>query len=483
MSSRLSNATVACVPATVIRHAHDRARMAGGVLHFGPGAFHRVHQAWYAQRLLARDVRWGIDAVSLHGRAVRDALAPQDCLYTLAVQDREPTLELIGAVRSVIVAPERPAAVVERFADPALRLVTLTVTEKGYCLDAAGHLDLAHADVVADLARPDAPASVLGYLVAGLRLRRRLALAPPAVVSCDNVADNGRKLGEAVVALARQTDPELAAWIEDEVRFPRTMVDSICPATTDALREDVTQRLGVVDAWPVQREAFVQWVVEDLPGLGLEPWAGVGVTFTTDVAAFERAKLRVLNGAHSTLAYLGLRAGCATVAEAMRHDELVAFVRTMLYEDVLPTLGTIDGLDLPGYVETVLRRFTNPAIVHQLAQIAWDGSQKLQFRILGTVRDALAAGRPIDRLCIPLAAWLWFVRRKVEARSPIVDPLVERLVQLGQGWSGQGQADVGRFLALREVFGDDLPADPLFRAALERGYARVREWPSRPLSA
>ena len=480
---RLTQGTLAGLPSAIRRPGYDLERIQPGILHFGPGAFHRVHQAWYVDRLLQRDSRWGIAGVSLHSPGVRDALQPQDGLYALAVQDEAPSIEVIGSLRELVVATDDPAAVVRRLADSRLAVVTLTVTEKGYCLTTAGSLDQSHPDVVRDLATPAAPASVLGYLVAGLRQRRVLGLSAPAIVSCDNVAENGQRLRGAVVALAQLQDPSLARWIEDEVRFPCTMVDSICPATTDALRTSVSAALGVHDAWPVQREAFVQWVMEDMTRPGDPDWASVGVTLTSDVAAFERAKLRILNGAHSTLAYLGLRAGCATVAQAMARPDLVAFVRRMLCDEVLPTLRPTPGLDVHAYVEQVLQRFRNPAIEHRLAQIAWDGSQKLRFRILGTVRDALAAGRSVDQLCVPLAAWGWFARWKSEQRSAIVDPLASRLAQLGRDWGFDAQADVERLLQLRDTFGDDLRADPRFRAALERAWRRVADFPAQPLSA
>jgi fructuronate reductase len=480
---RLSAQTLDRLPADVRRPQYDLTRVHPGILHFGPGAFHRVHQAWYADQLLHADQRWGITGVSLHSAGVRDALAPQDGLYSLSVQDDVPAVEIVGSIRAVLVASENPAAVIERFADPRLHVVTLTVTEKGYCLATDGSLDATHQDVQRDLSQPGSPASVLGYLVAGLRRRRSLGLAAPAVISCDNVADNGRRLHGALVALARMQDESLGRWIEDEVRSPCTMVDSICPATTDALRTEVAARLGLHDAWPVQRESFTQWVMEDLAPPGGPDWASVGVTVTTDVAAFERAKLRILNCAHSTLAYLGLRAGCTSVAQAMQQRDLVACVRRMLVTEVLPVLRPAPGQDLTAYVETVLRRFGNRRIVHELAQIAWDGSQKLRFRVLGTVRDALALGRPIDDLCIPLAAWMWFVRWKVEQASPIVDPLAGRLAQFGDAWCFDASRDVERFLSLHEVFGEDLPASARFRAALERAYARVAAWPAQPLSA
>jgi fructuronate reductase len=302
--------------------AYDRDRVAVGAVHFGPGAFHRVHQACYLDDALAQDPRWGIAAVSLHSAGVRDALAPQDGLYTLAVLDERPQTRIIGALKDLLVGPEAPTAVTERLADPAVMLITATVTEKGYCLGSSGGLDFANAEIVHDLAHPHAPRSLIGHLYAGLALRRALAIAPPNVVSCDNLTDNGPRLRRALLDFARRQELDVARWIEDEVPFPRTMVDSITPATDPALRDQVAERLGTVDRWPVQREAFTQWVIEDCMRGPQPDWASIGVTITSDVAGFERAKLRLLNGAHSSLAYLGALAGHETVAQAMRDPQL-----------------------------------------------------------------------------------------------------------------------------------------------------------------
>ena len=271
-------------------------------------------------------------------------------------------------------------------------------------------------------------------------------------MSCDNLTDNGPRLRRAVVEFARKHDADLARWIEDEVPFPRTMVDSITPATDDALRDVVAERLGVVDRWPVQREAFTQWVIED--GMrGPQPdWAAIGVTITSDVAGFERAKLRLLNGAHSSLAYLGSLAGHETVAQAMRDPQLASFVRSLMVEDIAPSVVAPRGLDLPDYIESVLRRFRNPALRHLLSQIAWDGSQKLPFRFLGTVLDAIEARRPLARLCMPIAAWFHFVRRKALRGERAVDPLAEQLFEVGAACNGEAVHDVRAFLALDRVF-------------------------------
>ncbi len=458
--------------------AYDRARMDTGVVHFGPGAFHRVHQACYLDDALSTDPRWGISEVALHSTGVRDALASQDRLYTIAVIDAEPSYRVIGAVTELLVAPESPRAVLARLADPNVTLITATVTEKGYCLTPDGNLDVAHADITHDLAHPATPRSLIGYLVAGLAQRQEQRLAAPNIVSCDNLTDNGARLRRAVVQFARENDSGLAQWIDSEVAFPRTMVDSITPATDDALRARVAEQIGVQDRWPVQREAFMQWVIEDCLRAPAPDWAALGVTITNDVAGFERAKLRLLNGAHSSLAYLGSLAGHETVAAAMADPSLASFVRTLMTEDIAPTIVAPRGLDVPRYIESILKRFCNPALRHLLSQIAWDGSQKLPFRLFGTIREALAAGRPIERLCLPVAAWFHFIRRKAGKRELATDPLAPKLLEIGTACTGDAKADVRAFLSLASVFPAALTTNAKFVAALERGYEVISARPA-----
>ena len=450
--------------------AYDRDKVTVGVVHFGPGAFHRAHQAFYFDQLLAKDPRWGICAVSLKSPGVRDALQPQDGLYTLAQLDAETTFRVVGAILEVLVAPEDPPSVFARLAAPTTRMVTLTVTEKGYCLTGDGKLDAAHPDIVHDLASPREPVSAVGYVVEGLRRRFQAGLAPYAVVACDNLADNGWRLKAAVVAFAEIIDPVLAGWIEGEGRFPRTMVDSITPATDDALRARVEAATGLSDAWPIQREAFTQWVVEDVLGDGAPDLASVGVTLTDDVRGFERAKLRLLNGVHSTIAYAGLLKGHETVFEAISDPALAKIAEDLMVQDIIPTLTAPRGLDLAAYAQAILARFRNPEIRHLLSQIAWDGSQKLPFRILGTVVDALEAGRPVDRLVLPLAAWMHFVRRRAAEGVKIVDPLADRLVETAGACTDEAAGDVAQFLKLEPVFSRELAGNAVFVAALEKAY-------------
>ncbi|NIJ78342.1 fructuronate reductase [Xanthomonas campestris] len=467
----LSIATLSHLPTTVLPPSYNPKHTTIGIVHLGAGAFHRAHQAVYLDDLLAQDPSWAICAVSLHSAGVRDALRPQDGLYTLALLDEHPQLRIIGAIREVLCAADEPAAVLARLADPAVRLVTLTVTEKGYCL-AGDTLDLAHPDIVHDIASPGTPRSAIGYLVAGLQQRRQQGSAPFTVLSCDNLPDNGSLLRSAVLRLTQQHDPALAAWIDRQVSFPRSMVDSITPATDDALRANVQAQTGLHDAWPIQRERYSQWVIEDRFCNGRPALERAGVILSDDIAGYARAKLRLLNGPHSALAYLGSLLGLETVADAMHHRQLAAFVEALMRADIAPTLQPMPGFDPQHYIDAILARFRNPAIRHLLAQIAWDGSQKIPVRLLSAISDALDAGRRIDRLCIPVAAWLQFVRRQAANGVALVDPLGEVLSDIGRSTTGDASHDIAAFLTVDAVFAS-LSGDARFMEALQAAYATL----------
>lgn len=467
---RLCERTLERGSTVLVRPGYRRSLTRVGTVHFGPGAFHRAHQAFYFDRLLEKDATRAICAVSLKTASLREALASQDGLYTLVELDEAPTLRVIGALRELLVAAESPAAVSRRLCDPDTSLITVTVTEKGYCLDGSGRLDLNHPDIAHDLRHREAPRSLIGWLMRGLSLRRERRLPPYLVVSCDNLSDNGPTLRAAVLAFAKRCDAALAGWIEAEARFPCTMVDSITPATDQALRERVVQATGLEDAWPVQRERFVQWVVEEVDFAAQPDWASVGVTVSRDVTAYERAKLRMLNGAHSSLAYLGLLAGLQTVAEAMAQPLLRAFIERLMIEDIEPTLTAPEPRALTAYRQSVLQRFENPAMRHQLAQIAWDGSQKLPIRILGTIADALRAGRPLRRLTVPIAAWMHFVRARTRDGVAIVDPLATHLTAIGQQMTGDSRHDLPLFYALPGVIPPVLAQEAQFARALGEAY-------------
>ena len=479
MLTRLSSSTLTDVRPPVRVPAYERSAVRIGVVHFGPGAFHRAHQAWYFDRMLSARLDMGVCAVSLRTPDVRDALAPQDGLYALVEKEARPTVQVVGSILQVLVAPEDPGLVFRRLLEA--RYVTATVTEKGYCLTTAGELDLDHPDIRRDLARRERPTSLIAWVAEGLSQRMRHDLPAFTTISCDNLSDNGARLRQAVIRFAEaRGDRALARWIEAEAAFPCSMVDSITPATDDALRRQAAEALGLEDAWPVQRERFAQWVVEDRLGADAALFRDAGVTVARAVAPFERAKLRLLNGAHSTLAYVGLGLGRETVFEAMADPRLAGFVERMMRRDVAASLDAPE-LDVPDYIGRILGRFRNPAIDHKLSQIAWDGSQKLRFRLLETGSEALAAGRPVDRLAVGVAAWMRFVVRQTRAEVPIVDPLAEVLGALARGCMG-GPGDVERFLALTEVFPPGLAADERFRAAVVTAYADLATDPDKILA-
>jgi fructuronate reductase len=429
-----------------------------GIVHFGPGAFHRAHQADYIDRLLEQDPRWGIAAVSLRSLGTVEALKRQQGRYTLAILDAETSFRTLAAHKAFF-CPGEGEAVRALLRDPAVRIVSSTVTEKGYCLAGDGALDMSHPDIVRDLADPEHPVSIVGWLALGLSDRRAAGLPAFTPLCCDNMVSNGKKLRAAVLAYAERLDPELARWINRETVFPDTMVDSITPATDDRLRDIVAEQ-GFADAIPVSREAYTAWVIEDVLPEGSPDFASVGVTMAADVGAWEKAKLRILNGAHSSLAYIGSLIGHETVADAMADAELAAFVEAMVREDIAVSLEP-SPIDLQAYASEILERFRNPAIRHRLLQIAWDGSQKLPYRLLDTMADALAAGRSIERLAVPIAAWMLFIRRQARAGAEIVDPLAGTLAD-----AGVSDETAERLLALRQIFPARLAEDPRFRRAV-----------------
>ena len=462
--SRLSLKTLADLPAEVARPRYDVSAVRVGVVHLGVGAFHRAHQAVYLDdRLAAGERQWAICGASLRSPATSRALDPQDDLYTLSVRSEAgEDLRVIGALRRLVGAGE---ALLAAMSDPAVRIVTLTVTEKGYCHDPARRrLDEDHPDISHDLMNPHAPRSAPGFLVEALARRRAAGTAPFAVVSCDNLPSNGETARAVIARLAELRDADLGRWVEGEVAFPSTMIDRIVPATTDEDRARIAARLGVEDAWPVVTEPFSQWVIEDrFPG-GRPRFEDSGATLVGDVAPFELAKLRLLNGAHSTLAYLGYLSGYETVADAMADVDLARLVAELMIEEAAPTLDARATGDLGPYIAQLLARFRNPALRHRTWQIAMDGSQKLPQRLLATARARLAGDRPIKRIALGVAAWMRYVVGVDEQGLAIDvrDPLAARLRAIAQR-EGLEAARLAPALAeVREVFGDDLASDPRF---------------------
>ncbi len=461
----------------VARPTYARQQLRPGIVHLGIGAFMRAHLAAATEAAILRDgdTRWGIVGVSLRQADTRDALLPQDGLYTLALRDADDhgqarqRLQVIGCVMQVLVAPESPQAVLHALAAPDTRIASLTVTEKGYCHDpASARLRLDHPDIAHDLGTSQAPRTAIGFLVHALALRRARGLSGLTLMSLDNLPANGKVLRGAVLDFAAQLDAGLTGWITDHCTFPCSMVDRIVPRTTDADRAQVSKAHGLQDAWPVMGEPFMDWAIEDDFAAGRPDWRAGGARFVDEAAGWERLKLRMVNGSHSCIAYLGAMAGWSTVDQAIAQPALRQFVDSLMREEVEPTLPPLPGLDLASYRASLLQRFANPALAHRTHQIAMDGSQKIPQRLLATVRDRLAVGEPIPRLALGIAAWLHYLGGRDEAghEFPVDDPLASSLCGLAAESASLSDplARARRLSAFIPVFGDLAGHESLVRA-------------------
>lgn len=472
--ARLARATLARVPEPARRRtaAPD---LRPGILHLGLGAFHRAHQAVYTEDAIgAAGGDWGVVAVAPRSPRVSQPLNEQDRLFsvTSVAGDVEAT-RVVGVLTEVLHAPSDPMAVVARIADPATRVVTLTVTEKGYRLDpASGELRAGDPELAADLAFARSPRTVPGLLVRGLAARADAGGPPLTVLSCDNLPSNGRRLAALVTRALERVPPERAGrtgeWVAGNVAFPCSMVDRIVPQPDGATLARARARLGVADLAAVEAEPFTQWVVQDaFPG-GRPAWEQAGAVLTGDVTPWETLKLRVLNGAHSTLAYLGAVAGRATVAEALELPGMQEFLLRLLLEDVAPTIEPPTGVDLETYCKTVLERFANRAVEYRTLQVAMDGSQKLPQRLVRTVEERLAAGGEARWAALAVAAWIRFVEGRDDqgGELPLDDPFADRLRGTLAGAAGRPEAAAEAILGLPEVFGTQLRDHAAFRAAV-----------------
>jgi len=458
---------------------YDRRALGIGIVHLGLGAFVRAHMATYTDDALPIEPGdWCIAGVSLKRPDQRDRLAPQDGLYTALQRDGDGIrARIVGCVRATLVAPERAEAVVAAMADSACRIVSLTVTEKGYCHDpATGRLDATHPDIRHDLESAAPPRSAVGLIVAALARRHAAGAGPFTVLCCDNLPHNGRLLAGLVRDFAALRGNGLAAWIEAHGAFPSTMVDRIVPATTDADIAAAVEATGLYDAAPVSHEPFRQWVIEDCFVDGARPaWEKAGAQLVGDVAPYEHMKLRLLNGAHSALAYLGYLAGHETIADAVADDIMRRYVGALWRDEIIPVVPPPADMDLHEYAAELLTRFANPAIRHRTWQIAMDGSQKLPQRLLSTIRERLAQGLPFRRLALAVAAWVRYVGGIDEAGAAIDvrDPIVP---ELRAALAAAGSDPVHRVAAIvniQTVFGADLPRSTEFVAAVTDAYAML----------
>lgn len=455
---RLNPALLAELPA-INQPSYDRASVKPGIVHLGIGAFHRAHQAFYTDEVLNRfGGDWGIIGCSLRSNSVQQQLEPQQGLYTLLERGAVSEPRIIGAVQHVLVGPEKPGAVIAAIAQPNIKIVSLTITEKGYCHHpASGRLNAQHPDIEYDIQHPTRPKSAPGYIVAGLRLRYEQGLPPVSVMSCDNLPNNGAVTRNVVIELARRIDPQLAQWIDDQVSFPGTMIDRIVPATTETDLANFEEQYGYRDEGLVMAEPFSQWVIEDDFCSGRPTWEEVGALLVKDVDRYETMKLRLLNGSHSLLAYGGYLAGYSTIYQVMQDGDFVALARRFM-ATAATTLTAPENFDIAAYQQQLLERFANPGLQHRTWQIAMDGSQKIPQRWLHTLRDVICKEGDVRLFAFALAAWIQYVSGTDEKgqRIDVSDPLAPQLSALHQQNVGDYCALVNAFFAIEEVFGDDL---------------------------
>ena len=463
---RLSNSTLESVASTVKIPHYDRSAITPGILHFGVGAFHRSHQALTLDRLfdqgLAQD--WGIIGVGLlqSDQAMHNALAPQDGLYTLITKNADGNFDyqVIGSIISYLFAPANSSAVLEKLIDPAIRIVSLTITEGGYSFDrVTGEFDPDTPGVKEDLAGATEPISAFGYIVEGLRRRRDLGVAPFTIQSCDNIQGNGDVTKKMIVAFANRKDVEFGQWILDNVSFPNSMVDRITPVTAKADIDLAARALGVQDSWPVPCEPFFQWVIEDHFPTGRPPFEEALVQMVEDVMPYELMKLRLLNASHQGLCYFGRLSGYTYVHEVMGDPLIVTLLRRYMDEEATPTLLPVPGINLAQYKDQLIERFSNPEVLDTVARLAAESSDRIPKWLLPVVHERLSDGGSVDLSAAIVASWARYDEGIDELGKEIVvvDPLREELMVIAQ----QQKVNPLAFIENVKLFGD-LADNPTF---------------------
>ena len=447
------------LPANLLLPEYDRRTQKAGIVHFGIGAFHRAHQAVYTDDAMNAGERdWGIIGVSLRSPAVAEQLNPQDGLYSVTERSENgDKSRIIGAVQKVLVAADAPDAVIAALASENTHIVSFTITEKGYCRAPDGSLDFTQAD----------ERSAYAYLAAAMRQRHTAKLGGLTLLSCDNLAGNGAQLAELMRAYLERCAPDLVNWFEDQCSCPSTMVDRIVPATTDYDRESIASNLGALDKAAVVTEPFTQWVIED-NFVGKRPGWEIGrAQFTKDVAPFETAKLRMLNGAHSALAYIGLQRGHAFVHQAIADPYIMALANTLMRDEAANSLQPVAGQNLATYADALIARFANPALDHRLIQIAMDGSQKIPQRWLETLAYHQCQGQECPAILEAIAAWIVHIRG---VKHFVDDPMRDTFQTL---WQTAGERHIASAL-----FGNGGQFAQYWEAS-DKDLARVNHWVSK----
>ncbi|HGY3717190.1 TPA: mannitol dehydrogenase family protein [Citrobacter gillenii] len=454
---------------------YDRTKLVPRIVHLGFGAFHRAHQGVYADILAAEHGSdWGYCEVNLIGGEQQIAdLKQQDNLYTVAEMSADAwTARVVGVVKSALHAQvDGLEAVFAALCEPQVAIVSLTITEKGYCHSpATGKLMLENPLIAADLQNPQQPKSAPGVIVEALARRKAAGLSAFTVMSCDNMPENGHVMRNVVTAYARAVNAGLADWIEHNVTFPSTMVDRIVPAVTPDTLDKIEQLTGVRDPAGVACEPFRQWVIEDNFVAGRPQWEKAGAELVADVIPFEEMKLRMLNGSHSFLAYLGYLAGYQHINDCMGDDNYRLTARALMLQEQAPTLK-VKGVNLQQYADRLIERYSNPALRHRTWQIAMDGSQKLPQRMLDSVRWHIVQGSRFDLLALGVAGWMRYVGGVDEQGNAIEisDPLLPVIQTAVQG-SKEGEERVQALLAIDAIFGHELPQVELFRINVTEAY-------------
>ena len=451
-----------------------------GIAHFGVGGFHRAHQAFYTDALMdqGRDLDWSICGIGLRpeDRKVRDDLAGQDYLYTLfELGDSDDTQSrIIGSISNMLLAEDSIQAVIDKLASPHIRIVSLTITEGGYCIDDSTGEFMAHLpQIQQDLAQPHAPRTVFGVLCAALAQRRANHTPAFTVMSCDNLPHNGNVARKALLAFAALSNPDLHDWIAANVSFPNAMVDRITPMTSNAHRLQLHDQLGIDDAWPVVCEPFIQWVLEDKFSNGRPAWETVGVQLTDDVTPYEEMKIKLLNGSHLALTYLGFLKGYRFVHDTMNDPLFVAYMRAYMDKDVTPQLAPVPGIDLTAYKNTLVQRFSNQAIADQLERVCSDGSSKFPKFTVPTINRLIADGAELKRAALVVAAWALYLKGVDETGQTyaIPDPRAE----FCQALVADDELIVQRLLGVEEIFGTAIAQSAEFVAAFEWCLNSLRE--------
>ena len=460
----LTNRNLSELSIPVPGYARDELRT--GIVHFGVGGFHRAHEAMYLDALMERGqaLDWAICGVGVMPGDLRmkAALESQDCLYTLVVKDAEGgwSPKVIGSIREYLYAPDDPEAVIEKMVEPAVRIVSLTVTEGGYNFSpVTGRFDATNPDVRADLEPGAAPRTVFGLVTEALRRRRDRGTPPFTVMSCDNIQGNGHIAREVFTAFAQLVDPELGTWVGEQVNFPNSMVDRITPGTTDDDRAQIRDRFGVDDAWPVVTEPFSQWALEEAFTLGRPPLEDVGVQVVPDVEPYELMKLRLLNASHQALCYFGYLAGYRLVHDVAQDALFARFLLAYMDTEATPTLAEVPGVDLDVYKRQLIERFSNAAVRDTVARLCAESSDRIPKWLLPVVRENLAAGRPVQLSAAIVASWARYAEGVDEegAEIEVVDRLADQLMANAQRFDSDPLA----FLRVDELFGD-LADDDVF---------------------